>query len=133
MSSISDFWKSFDKLVENKRDGEIIEKKLNRLAATIAKSAQDVSDSVEYERHSNLFYHCQEILLVEYGSSSSSQLPKHPLIRNIQPCSLEENEVNSESAKINQIKDYLFNEYLPDLTNRAGQLTEKMDFLSSTS
>lgn len=78
---ISNLWDSFYNLLDRKRSGENIEEALKNLFSLVDKIGCEITTNKEYDRLANLFYRCNEILLMEYGVESPVRLPLHPTER----------------------------------------------------
>jgi hypothetical protein len=74
-SALSD---TFDLFLEKRRSGGNVESELKDFSKEIAILIPNTKKLKEYERLANLFYRCQEILLMDYGVGTPVVLPSHP-------------------------------------------------------
>ncbi len=72
------FWEEYYSLKKRLRNGENVEQKFINLAGIVAETAENVvagNADKKIESLANLFYHCQELLSMNYGTSSQKVFP----------------------------------------------------------
>lgn len=67
MTPTSEYWNRFEEILDHKRYGHNAIQELQNLSIETLNSVKDRCDLNEYNRLSNLFYHIQNELLLEYG------------------------------------------------------------------